>query len=299
MANDAAFWRNVAAVAVAHALVIATFVRINRDTRKSLTTNVVWMDAAAANVAAASSVADAEATPLPEATPESLSTPEEAPVLPRAKSEIEEAAATPSPTPSPTPEVTPLPTPKPRATPSAIATPKPKNKLPPKPSPKPKKVESKATPKPSPQLAKRPTPIPVAKEPAVDDHHAESKASSSDPGAAKTGAAGRDHAGGAGSQSASDTTWYGNMLHDRFHGAWVQPTSVVATGSKISALVRIRIEKDGRVSKFEILKPSGNVVVDESVAAVGQKVTQVDPLPRGVGDDHYEVNIKFELNPEQ
>jgi TonB family protein len=68
----------------------------------------------------------------------------------------------------------------------------------------------------------------------------------------------------------------------------------------MSALVRIRIERDGRISKFTIVRPSGNVVVDESVTALAQRVTQVDPLPKGLGgDDFYEVNINFELNPEQ
>jgi hypothetical protein len=42
------------------------------------------------------------------------------------------------------------------------------------------------------------------------------------------------------------------------------------------------------------------VVVDESVAAVAKRVTQVDPLPKGLGGgDFYEVNINFELNPEE
>jgi TonB family protein len=89
------------------------------------------------------------------------------------------------------------------------------------------------------------------------------------------------------------------MLHDRFYSEWIQPTTSVAVGAKMSALVRIRIEKDGRVSKFEIVRPSGNVVVDESVAAVAKRVTQVDPLPKGLGSGaYYEVNINFELNPE-
>ncbi len=65
----------------------------------------------------------------------------------------------------------------------------------------------------------------------------------------------------------------------------------------MSVLVRLRIEKDGRVSDFALVRPSGNVVVDESVAAVAKRVTQVDPLPAGLGNGgHYEVNIKFELN---
>jgi TonB family protein len=90
------------------------------------------------------------------------------------------------------------------------------------------------------------------------------------------------------------------MLHDRFYSEWVQPTTSVAVGAKMSALVRIRIERDGRISKFTLLRPSGNVVVDESVSAVSKRVTQVDPLPKGlVGGAYYEVNINFELNPEQ
>lgn len=89
------------------------------------------------------------------------------------------------------------------------------------------------------------------------------------------------------------------MLHDRFFNEWNQPTSVVASGAKMSVLVRLRIEKDGRVSDFAVARPSGNVVVDESVAAVAKRVTKVDPLPAGLGDaGHYDVNINFELNRE-
>jgi len=89
------------------------------------------------------------------------------------------------------------------------------------------------------------------------------------------------------------------MLHDRFHKAWDQPKSSVPTGAKMSTIVRIRIEKDGRVSKFTIVKPSGNVVVDESVAAIAQRVTHVDPLPEGLtSKGYYEVKIDFELNAE-
>jgi len=61
--------------------------------------------------------------------------------------------------------------------------------------------------------------------------------------------------------------------------------------------VRVRIEKNGRVSTFEIVRPSGNVLVDDSVAAIGKRVTHVDPLPAGlVKGSHYDVKINFELN---
>lgn len=98
----------------------------------------------------------------------------------------------------------------------------------------------------------------------------------------------------------SEFAWYGAMLHDRFHREWDQPKTVVATGTKMSATVKIRIEKDGRVSRFTIVKPSGNVAVDESVAAVEKRVTHVDALPAGLTKGvYYEVQIIFELNPEQ
>jgi TonB family protein len=109
--------------------------------------------------------------------------------------------------------------------------------------------------------------------------------------------------GGSGGQSsgarrASEFGWYGRMLHDRFFGAWVQPTTVVTTGAKMSTLVRLRIEKDGRVSSFSIVRSSGNVVVDESVQAVAKRVTRVDPPPEGLSGGRYEVNINFELRSE-
>jgi TonB family protein len=89
------------------------------------------------------------------------------------------------------------------------------------------------------------------------------------------------------------------MLHDRFYSAWIQPTTKVPSGTKISTFVSVRIEKDGRVSKFEIAKPSGNATVNESVAAVAKQVSQVDPPPTGLAKgDHYDVKINFELNTE-
>lgn len=66
----------------------------------------------------------------------------------------------------------------------------------------------------------------------------------------------------------------------------------------MSTLVRLRIERDGRVSDFAIVRSSGNVVVDDSVAAVAKRVPRVDPPPRGLGGGVYEVNINFELSLE-
>ena len=89
------------------------------------------------------------------------------------------------------------------------------------------------------------------------------------------------------------------MLHDRFYSEWVQPTAVSGGGAKNSVLVKLRIEKDGGVSNFEVVRPSGNWELDESVKALANRVSRVEPLPDGLGkSDHYDVKINFELNSE-
>jgi TonB family protein len=226
-----------------------------------------------------------EATSPPE-TDAPLSTPpeeDEPPIPTLAKSDLQ----LPSPTPPPRPVATPLPKPSPK--PSPKSTPKPTPKATPK-----KTVVAKATPKPSP--TKKATPP----EPGKKNGESEKEAAKNTPSSAR-GAGGEDSGstGPSGATRASEFSWYGKMLHGRFYSSWIQPTTSVAVGAKMSALVRIRIEKDGRVSNFTIVRPSGNVVVDESVAAVAKRVTQVDPLPKGLGGAYYEVNINFELNPEQ
>jgi TonB family protein len=113
------------------------------------------------------------------------------------------------------------------------------------------------------------------------------------------GSSAGDRARKTGSGPQSQFAWYGSMLHDRFYSEWLQPTSIASSGRKYSVLVKLRIEKDGRVSRFDVIEPSGNATVDESVAAVGRRVTAVDPLPAGLGSgSHYDVKINFELNSE-
>lgn len=165
----------------------------------------------------------------------------------------------------------------------------------PSPKPSPKKIaEAKTTPRPSPK--KRTTP--TAQDKKADEAQKEAvkiAPAKVDDAGEKSGSTGPG-----GSVRASELSWYGKMLHDRFYSEWIQPTTSVAIGAKMSAMVRIRIETDGRISKFTLVRPSGNVVVDESVAEVAKRVTQVDPLPKGLsGGSFYEVNINFELSPEQ
>ncbi len=282
ISRDRRFWWNVALVAVAHLAVILALARGSRDPVPPNLQSVVWMSS---EVAAAAEPKHTPA-PSPVATPSPAEKPDAAPSLTVFKSEIQMPSPTPTPTVAPKPSPSPSPTPKSSPKPTAKPTPK-------------------ATPKTTPKKSAEPTPTATPKPPKdktdsgkkTPSEKKESNASS-DQNSDKKESTGK----GSGNSSAqpSELAWYGTMLHDRFHKAWDQPKSIVATGAKMSTIVKLRIEKDGRVSKFTIVKPSGNVVMDESVTAISQRVTQVDPLPEGLTKgSYYEVKIDFELNAEK
>lgn len=295
MSKNWRFWRNVTLIALAHVALLLGLLRWSVEARSSSNAqSIVWISGAedlAAGKPESSESPQPAITPAPSPESEPLEkdeATEETPLVTAAKSEIELPSPTTEPTSTPRPTATP--TPKPKATPTP--TPEAIRK---------KAVLAKISPKPSPKAKSSPTKS--AEKTKKADANAEkktiAKTESSSQTSGKTGSAGKGgHAGGG--SSASEFGWYGNMLHDSFYSAWIQPTTTVASGAKISTLVKVRIEKDGRVSGFEIIKPSQNVVVNESVAAVAKRVTQVDPPPAGLGTgDHYDVKINFELNTEE
>ena len=284
MSKKPRFWRNVTLIALAHVALIAGLIRWSLAARNAPDAeSLVWLSAGDLDpgrsddsVASSSkiSIASVESEPLKPDEEE-----KEQPPLTQAKSEIE--------LPKPTPKETPVP----KAAAKAKATPK----STPGKTVLAKSTKSSAHPKSSPPKSTGDqTDASNEKKKSAKTVNAKAK-SSADNGAGKTGSAGNG-----GGNGASEFGWYGNMLHDRFYSAWIQPTTSVASGSKISTLVKVRIEKDGRVSKFDIIKPSENVVVNESVAAVAKRVTEVDAPPAGLGNgNHYDVKINFELNTNQ
>jgi TonB family protein len=278
MRRDGRFWRNVAIITVAHLAILLALARGGREADRANLATVVWMNSEPA------AAVEPNSTPAPSSAMTPHEKLEEPPAPSAAKSEIQLPSPTPIPTIAPKPSATPMPksSPRPTAKPTAKPTPKPTPK---------KSVEPKLTPKSSVKNEKGDS----EKKSATPKKES---SASSNPSSEKSASPGK----GSGNETKqpSEFAWYGAMLHDRFHKAWEQPKSIVATGAKMSTIVKIRIEKDGRVSKFTIVKPSGNTVVDESVAAISQRVTQVDPLPDGLAKGaYYEVKIDFELNEEK
>jgi TonB family protein len=288
------FWGNVALIALAHVALIAGLIRWSAAARASSNPeSIVWLGDQR-ELSAGESQKEKSPSPKQPATDTESSESEkdkaadEIPVVTNAKSEIELPAATPKPT------ATATPVPKPRATPALRAKTTPKPIL--KPTPK-KTLVAKASPKPVAKPKSSPAKA-NAKSEKKDKIVLAKKDSALQSGSGQSGSTGKAGSAGGGS-SGSEFGWYGNMLHDRFYSAWIQPTTNVPSGAKISTLVTVRIEKDGRVLKFEIAKPSANATVNESVAAVAKQISQVDPPPTGlINGDHYDVKINFELNTE-
>jgi TonB family protein len=282
------FWRNVVLITLAHVALIAGLIRWSVAARASSNPeNIVWLGGQEDLSSGESQKQESPSPKQPATATESSESEEdesagEKPVVTTAKSEIEIPTATPKPTTPATPAK-----PRARTTPKPIPKPTPKKTLVAKASPKPA-----AKPKPSPAKAN-------AKSEKKDKITLAKKDSASQSGSEQSGSTGKAGSAGGGS-SGSEFGWYGNMLHDRFYSAWIQPTTNVPSGAKISTVVNVRIEKDGHVSKFEIAKPSANATVNESVAAVAKQISQVDPPPTElIKGDHYDVRINFELNTEE
>jgi protein TonB len=280
------FRRTVMITAGVHVLVVVLFWAISGRARKEVREEIQWLDGGLLGGGA-----PAEMLSAPEPEPEPVPEPE------------------PQPEPQPVPEPEPIPLPK--ATPAAAtpkaATPKPATPKPSPPKPTtpkkttprpatPRSTPPKATPKATPASAKatpaKATPGPAKASPA-GPARAEGEAKS---GASAGAGPGKGAEGqGAGAGKPSDFGWYFAGLRDRFYAVWAPP-SVPEAGSLVVTL-RIRVQRDGKVLGFELIKSSGDSLMDGSVMEAARQVQQLDPLPEGLGTGPV-VEIPVNFKPE-
>lgn len=287
------FWRNAILIAAGHAAVVVGIVRFTGGFKKpEMTKDVVWLQTEALTAVALEAAPPARPTPAETAVPELTA-------VPRPE---EDAIELPTPTPPPTatPEASTTPPPLPTVTPKPTRTPTPRPTQTPRASPKKKATPRKTTPASTPTRASTPAkkPSPTSSPTASATSAAPPDAKGTENGSPAESPAGQAVGRGGSAGSKSALALYRGILHNRFYGAWSQPTTSVPAGSTFAATVRLRIEKDGRVSSFRVVRSSGNVIVDESIAAIANRVTQVDPPPEALVAIPYEVSIRFELNPD-
>ncbi len=118
------------------------------------------------------------------------------------------------------------------------------------------------------------------------------------PPPARSGARGAA-GGGGGAQGtvrlSPELSDYFRRLEESVRNSWILPAALVRDATKLEVVLRIVIEKDGRVSEARIEKGSGNLYFDDSVERAIRKASPL-PIPpeqlRG-GEDHYEVGFRF------
>lgn len=99
---------------------------------------------------------------------------------------------------------------------------------------------------------------------------------------------------GTGKDAASQFGWYHQLIDDAFRSRWEQP---VGMGQDVVTSVKLRIMKDGRITVREMVKSSGNPQMDESVMRAAERVLEVDPVPKGLGNgEYYELIVAFKID---
>lgn len=89
-------------------------------------------------------------------------------------------------------------------------------------------------------------------------------------------------------------SWYLDAVRARMYDAWLQPSGLAATGLSVEA--EIRVAKDGRITKRQITRRSGNSTMDSSVQRALDEVDKLSPLPSSVREAYTDIPILFQLD---
>ncbi len=231
--------------------------------------------------------------PKPEPPKEAVLKPVPKPEPP--KTVVLKPAPVPLPQPQPAPESVP---PKPKPKPVVL-----KPALPP--APKPAVVAAKpVVPKPIPTPTSAPTPkLPPtpANSPAPVRAVPVAGPVTSTPGAGTgmgnlaAGAGGFGSGPGGDGGPTSDISAFHLRVKDAYISQWQQPYQLVESGSKYRVRVEIVIGRTGNVVSARVVARSGNAEMDRSVQEAVSRVSQVDPLPAGIGGGTYAILLNFDI----
>ena len=88
--------------------------------------------------------------------------------------------------------------------------------------------------------------------------------------------------------------WYFSLVKQTMYEAWVQPSGLSAS-SGLTVQVLIRVERDGTITRRQMVKPSGHPLMDESVMRAVESVRKLRPLPEQYRGAYRDITIEFEL----
>lgn len=226
-----------------------------------------------------------------------------------AEAAMEQAAPPVPEPPPPMPEPAPIVTPKPEPPPEPPPVPAPKKTVPrpPEPAPMPKpeatpKPKAKSTVKVNLDEVTRPLPEKIAPAPKRAPPPTEPRIEASEVrerlekrlGKMGVRAASDGPSGVAGGTASGEIAAYYALIRDVYYRAWRQPG--IPGRTRLDAIVRVRIARDGKILAAAIERGSGEATMDDSVRAAITAVSDIGrPLPEGLGSQFAEVTITFEF----
>ncbi len=91
--------------------------------------------------------------------------------------------------------------------------------------------------------------------------------------------------------------WYFALVRQTLYDAWIQPSGISSAAGR-TALVTIRVERDGTISRRQLVKSSGDARMDDSVLQAVNSVKKIRPLPDQYRGAYRDITVEFELtNP--
>ncbi len=88
--------------------------------------------------------------------------------------------------------------------------------------------------------------------------------------------------------------WYYALVRDAMNAAWNEPAGL-SLPPGATTRVRIRVQRDGRITRREQIRSSGNSTMDSSVMTAVNSVTRLRELPSEVRGEYKDITIDFEL----
>lgn len=91
--------------------------------------------------------------------------------------------------------------------------------------------------------------------------------------------------------------WYYALVRQKMMDAWVEPAGLSLPSGTVT-LVRITVNRSGRITNREMIRSSGNSIMDKSVMRAVGSVTRLKALPNTVSGSSKDITIEFELEEE-
>ncbi|RMF93893.1 MAG: TonB family protein [Candidatus Schekmanbacteria bacterium] len=86
---------------------------------------------------------------------------------------------------------------------------------------------------------------------------------------------------------------YYDRIWFKIKESWILPDIPEVDESKLTAIVLIKIRKDGEIIERSFEKRSGNYIFDNSAMKAIIKANPLPPVPEGLADDILEVGVRF------